>query len=213
MPPEWHSDIRHYMAVLEASLQTQLWAQALSQPAATGRPMRQRTIGPESSGLGEDLGSREGLVPSCASDSLWRAGRIVSPFVWCFLWRGGAAGFRVKRALRPCFFSRDAWLSTFASPESLGELHRWAKAVTTNWVSRKRGTSFFLNNATCGEFLHGAFTVHCHFKSASAVRKEEMKMALPALWEVALGWRGSLIGVCNAAEVFSIFSVLSLWSV
>ena len=29
--------------------------------------------------------------------------------------------------------------------------------------------------------LHGAFTVHCHFKSASAVRKGEIKIALPAL--------------------------------
>ena len=35
--------------------------------------------------------------------------------------------------------------------------------------------------------------MHGHFKSASAVRKEEIKIALPALWEIALGWHGSLI--------------------
>ena len=56
-----------------ASLQTQVRSQAVSQPAATVRPMRRRTIGPASSGLGDGLAGRDFLVPSCCSDSLWQA--------------------------------------------------------------------------------------------------------------------------------------------
>ncbi|XP_064862592.1 transmembrane ascorbate-dependent reductase CYB561 isoform X1 [Oncorhynchus nerka] len=44
----------------------------LSQSATTGRPMGRRTIGPESSGLGEGLAGRDVPVPSCTSDSCGR---------------------------------------------------------------------------------------------------------------------------------------------
>ena len=54
---------------LEASLQTRIRSKALSQLAVTGRPMRQCTIGPASSGLGEGLSGRDFLVPSRSSDS------------------------------------------------------------------------------------------------------------------------------------------------
>ena len=35
--------------------------------------------------------------------------------------------------------SEDAWLSTFASPESARELQRRDKNVTTNWISQNWG--------------------------------------------------------------------------
>ena len=62
-----------------------------------------------------------------------------SPGVQCFLRHIGVAGFRVKRALcqeavRLCCVSEDARLSTFASPESVRELQRCDKTVTTNWI-------------------------------------------------------------------------------
>ena len=66
------------IAVLEESLQTRVQSWAVSQPAATGRPMRRRTIGPASSELGEGLAGWAVLVPS--SDSLCRAGRINANF-------------------------------------------------------------------------------------------------------------------------------------
>ena len=56
-------------------------SQAVSQPALTGRPMSQCTIGPVSSGLGEGLAGRDFLVPSCSSDSLWQVGRLQADFV------------------------------------------------------------------------------------------------------------------------------------
>ena len=49
-------------AVLEASLQIRVRFQTVSQPSATRRPMRRRTIGPASSGLGETLAGRDVLV-------------------------------------------------------------------------------------------------------------------------------------------------------
>ncbi|XP_064795155.1 uncharacterized protein LOC135515406 [Oncorhynchus masou masou] len=61
---------------VKAPLQPRVRFQAVSQPGVTGRPMRRRTIGPASSGLGEGLASRDVLVSSCSSDSLWRAGRL-----------------------------------------------------------------------------------------------------------------------------------------
>ena len=67
-------------AVFEASLQTQVRSQAVLQLAATGRPMRQRTIGLASSGLGDGLTCWDVLVPSCSSDSLWRAGHLQADF-------------------------------------------------------------------------------------------------------------------------------------
>ena len=48
----------------------------LSQPAATGRPMGRRTIGPVSSGLGEGLAGRDVLVPSRTSDSCGGPGAV-----------------------------------------------------------------------------------------------------------------------------------------
>jgi hypothetical protein len=38
--------------------------------------MRRCTIGPATSRLGEGLAGRDFLVPSCSSDSLWRAGSL-----------------------------------------------------------------------------------------------------------------------------------------
>ena len=56
--------------------------------------------------------------------------------------------------------------------------------------------------------LLGAFTVRCHFKSALAVRKEEIKRARSALWGGDLGWRDSLI-VCAVLQKLFVFSVCS----
>ena len=60
--------------------------------------------------------------------------------VRCFLRHIGAAGFGVKRAvcqqaerLGGGRISEDAWLLTIASAESVQELQRWDKTVTTNW--------------------------------------------------------------------------------
>ena len=64
-----------------ASLQTQVRSQAVSQLAVTGRPMRQHTIVPGASELGEVLAGRDIIVPSYSSDSLWRAGRLQADFV------------------------------------------------------------------------------------------------------------------------------------
>ena len=47
-PPEWHSGLRHCIAVLAVPLEIL----DLLQPATTGRPMRRRTIGPVSGGFG-----------------------------------------------------------------------------------------------------------------------------------------------------------------
>ena len=128
-PPEWYSGQRHCIAVLDP-----VRSQAVSQLAVTRRPMRRRTIGPASSGLGEGLASQEFLVPSRSSDSCGRPGACMltwSPGVWCFLRHIGAAGFRVKRALCQeavrlgwVVFRRKAWLSTFATPEFARELQR-----------------------------------------------------------------------------------------
>ena len=59
-----------------------LWdrSQTVSQPAAIGRPMRGRTIGPASSGLREVLAGRDVLVPSSSSNSLCLAGRMLADF-------------------------------------------------------------------------------------------------------------------------------------
>jgi hypothetical protein len=50
-PPEWSSGLRHCIAVLAVPLEILFRVQALSQPAATGRPMGRRIIGPASSGM------------------------------------------------------------------------------------------------------------------------------------------------------------------
>ena len=60
--------------------------------------------------------------------------------------------------------------------------------------------------------LHGAFTVRCHFKSAWAVRKEEIKTALSALLGGALGWRNSL-NVCAVLQKFYLFSACVVYKV
>jgi hypothetical protein len=53
--PEWRSGgLRHCISVLEASLQTLVRSQAVSQPAVIGRPIGWRTIGPASSMFGRD---------------------------------------------------------------------------------------------------------------------------------------------------------------
>ena len=65
-PQEWHSGLRH-CAVLAVLLQTLVRNQAVSQPAVTGRPMSQHTIGPASSGLEEGLVGWDVLVSSPSS--------------------------------------------------------------------------------------------------------------------------------------------------
>ena len=50
--PEWCSGLRHCISVLEASLQTVVRFQAVSQLAVIGSPIGQCTIGPASLGLG-----------------------------------------------------------------------------------------------------------------------------------------------------------------
>ena len=75
-PSEWHSSLRHCIAVLEVSLQTCVQSQDVSQLAMTGRPMRQSTIGPVFSGLGEGLAGRDFLVPSRSSDSCGGPGAV-----------------------------------------------------------------------------------------------------------------------------------------
>ena len=54
--------------------------------------------------------------------------------------------------------------------------------------------------------------MRCHFKSASAVRKEEIKTAFSALWGGALGWRDSLI-VCAMLQKFGLFSACVVYKV
>jgi sarcosine oxidase gamma subunit len=107
------------------------WSMALSQPAATGRSMGQRTIGLASSGLGRvwlvgiSLSHRAlaTLVAGQAQCTLTR-----SLGVRCFLRHIGAAGFRVGCALLRSSaawlgcVSEGAWLSTFVSPEPVREL-------------------------------------------------------------------------------------------
>lgn len=53
--PEWRNGLRYCISVLEASLQTLVRFQAVSQPAVIGSPIGRRTIGPASSGLGFGL--------------------------------------------------------------------------------------------------------------------------------------------------------------
>ena len=50
--PEWCSGLRHCISVQEASLQTLVSFQAVSQLAVIGSPIERRTIGPASSGVG-----------------------------------------------------------------------------------------------------------------------------------------------------------------
>jgi hypothetical protein len=55
LAPEWHSGLRLWISVHEASLQTLVRSLAVSQPAVIGSPIGRCTIGPALSGLGEDL--------------------------------------------------------------------------------------------------------------------------------------------------------------
>ena len=57
----------------EASLQTRVRSQAVSQPAVTRSPIGRCTIGPAWSGLVEGLAGGALLDSLCSSDSLWRA--------------------------------------------------------------------------------------------------------------------------------------------
>jgi hypothetical protein len=50
--PEWRSGLRHYISVPEASLQTLVRFQAVSQLSVVGSPIGQCTIGPASLGFG-----------------------------------------------------------------------------------------------------------------------------------------------------------------
>ena len=124
--------------VLSVSLQILVPFPALVQPPATGRPMRWRTIGPASSGLGEGLASRDVLVLSRSNNSCGGPGACTltrSPGERGFLWHIGAAGFQVKRAV--C--QEAAWLGGVVfriSPESVRELQRWDKTISTNWKSQ-----------------------------------------------------------------------------
>ena len=50
--PEWRSGLKHCFSVVEASLQTLVRCQAVSQAAVIGSPIGRSTIGPASFGLG-----------------------------------------------------------------------------------------------------------------------------------------------------------------
>ena len=50
--PEWHSGLRHCISVLDASLQSLVRFQAVSQLDVIGSSIEQHTIGPASSGIG-----------------------------------------------------------------------------------------------------------------------------------------------------------------
>ena len=74
-----------------------------------------------------------------------------SPGVRCFLQHIGLVGIvsRSSAAWLGCV-SEDTRLSTVESPESVRDLQRWDKTVTTNWISRNWGEkgskfSIFLN--------------------------------------------------------------------
>ena len=47
---KWHSGLKHYIAVLEALLQTRVHSRAVPQPAVAGSHVGRRTIGPASYG-------------------------------------------------------------------------------------------------------------------------------------------------------------------
>jgi hypothetical protein len=85
---------------------------------------------------------RHVLVPSCSSDSLWGAGHMHADFgrklygisydilVQLASWLSEHC-VKKQCGMRGCV-SEDTWL--FASPESVLELQRWDKTVTTNWI-------------------------------------------------------------------------------
>jgi hypothetical protein len=134
-PPEWRSGLRH---------------RAVLQPAVTGRPMRQGTIGPALSRLGEGLAGRDVFVPSRFSDSCGGPGTCTLtrlPVVQCFLRHVVAAGFRLKRAV--C--QKAGWLGRVVfrrmrgsrpSPLPSWELKWWDETGTTNSISQKRGKKY-----------------------------------------------------------------------
>ncbi|CAB1351343.1 unnamed protein product, partial [Coregonus sp. 'balchen'] len=70
---------------------------ALSQPAATGRPIGQHTIGPVSSRLGEGLAGRGILVPSRTSDSCGGPGAVHADTVARCTLASGLSGHCVKK--------------------------------------------------------------------------------------------------------------------
>ena len=84
--------------------------------------MRQHTIGPVSSGLGEGLAGGDVLVPSRFSNTCGGPGAMHADTVE-----------RSSTAWLGCV-SEDARLSTFASLEFVRELQRRDKTVTTNWI-------------------------------------------------------------------------------
>jgi hypothetical protein len=67
----------HCISVLAVPLWVRV--QVLSQPAVTGRPTGQYTIGPALSRLGEDLAGRD--VPPCTSDSCGGPGAVHADMV------------------------------------------------------------------------------------------------------------------------------------
>ena len=135
--------------MLEVSLQIRVRSRAVSQPATSGTPMRVHTNGPASSGLGEGLAGQDVLVPSRTSHSCGGLGAVHADTVasctvfpsthWC----DWLPGYPSSAAWPDCV-SEDAWLSTGDSPESVREMQRWDKTVTTNWgekVEKNEGVS------------------------------------------------------------------------
>ena len=91
-------------------------------------------MGPAASGLGEGLAGTDGLVPLRTSDSCGWPGAVhanqvarctVFPPTHWYGWLPGWMGV-VSRSSAAWlgYVSEDAWLSTFASPESVWELQR-----------------------------------------------------------------------------------------
>jgi hypothetical protein len=84
--------------------------------------MRRRTIGSETSGLEEGLAGQDVLVPLHSSDSMWRARRLQADSNTLVRLASGLTSSvsRSSAALQGCTLE-EAWLSTFASPESVWE--------------------------------------------------------------------------------------------
>ena len=73
-PSEWRSGLKHCIAVLEASLQSQVRSQAVSQTTVTGNTIGRLTIGPAKLQVRGGCGRGALHGSSRSRDSLWRVG-------------------------------------------------------------------------------------------------------------------------------------------
>ena len=80
--------------------------------------------------------SHRALATPCGGSSACTLTSVASCRVfplthWCFF--GQVCSVSRSNTAWRRRVSEDAWLSTFAYPKSVQELHRWDKTVTTNW--------------------------------------------------------------------------------